>query len=236
MTPVWNQCCSGGCWEQNHSTASMTDVYSWAVQFSFLCISRHGVDSSIRSVTSSHLWPPPVLEAGGCELQALLWWQHFTCGPLSLQRLYPKSVLWCKGKEAAVSMAPALLLLGQPSMPGHPTTPTSHLAVTNPSRLFLQKFPMTSFSIKLTLWCMWSQGENRKTGYPFRECFFVRLVAVFNSSCVACHQNRNCSDDERLVPDEIVTGDTCSSDLVFGMCEGEKSVLVGSFIHSAFKN
>ena len=83
---------------------------------------------------------------------------------------------------------------------------------------------------------MRSPGENSKAGYLFSECFFVRLVAVFNSSCVACNQNRNCSDAERLVPDEIVTGDTCSSDLVFGMCEGEKSVLVGSFIHPAFEN
>lgn len=156
--------------------------------------------------------------------------------PFPYKGCTPNQSCGARGRKQLWAWPPALLLLGQPSLPGHPTTPTSHLAVTNPSRLFLQKFPMTSFSIKLTLWCMWSQGENRKTGYPFRECFFVRLVAVFNSSCVACHQNRNCSDDERLVPDEIVTGDTCSSDLVFGMCEGEKSVLVGSFIHSAFKN
>lgn len=65
---------------------------------------------------------------------------------------------------------------------------------------------------------------------------FVRLLAVFNQSCAACNQNRNCSDAERLVPDEIVTGNASSSDLVFAMCEGEKSVLVGSFIHSAFKS
>lgn len=64
----------------------------------------------------------------------------------------------------------------------------------------------------------------------------MRLLAVFNLSCAACNQNRNCSDAERLVPDEIVTGNTSSSDLVFAMCEGEKSVLVGSSIHSAFKN
>lgn len=64
----------------------------------------------------------------------------------------------------------------------------------------------------------------------------VRLLAVFNLSCAACNQNRNCSDAERLVPDEIVTGNTSSSDLVFAMCEAEKSVLVGSSIHSAFKN
>lgn len=65
---------------------------------------------------------------------------------------------------------------------------------------------------------------------------FVRLLAVFNLSCAAYNQNRNCSDAEGLVPDEIVTGNTSSSDLVFAMCEGEKSVLVGSFIHSAFKS
>ena len=64
----------------------------------------------------------------------------------------------------------------------------------------------------------------------------MRLLAVFNSSCAACNQNRNCSDAERLVPDEIVTGNTSNSDLVFAICEGEKSVLVGSFIHSAFKS
>lgn len=63
---------------------------------------------------------------------------------------------------------------------------------------------------------------------------FVRLLAVFNLSCAMCNQNRNCSDAERLVPDEIVTGNTSRSDLVFAVCEGEKSVLVGSFIHSAF--
>lgn len=65
---------------------------------------------------------------------------------------------------------------------------------------------------------------------------FVRLLTVFNLSCATCNQNRNCSDAERLVPDEIVTGNTSSSDLVFAMCEGEKSVLVRSFIHSAFKS
>lgn len=65
---------------------------------------------------------------------------------------------------------------------------------------------------------------------------FVRLLAGFNQSCAVCNQNRNCSDAERLIPGEILTGNTSSSDLVFAMCEGEKSVLVGSFIYSAFKS
>lgn len=79
-------------------------------------------------------------------------------------------------------------------------------------------------------------GERPGKPVPRSRKAFVRLLAVFNLSCVACNQNRNCSDAEGLVPDEIVTGNTSSSDLVFAMCEGEKSVLVGSFIHSAFKS
>lgn len=178
-----------------------------------LCLRREVVNSRPSCGGSTSLVAP--FPYKGCATNQ-------SCGAGGRKQLWAWPLLCCCWDNPACLVTPQL--------------PQAHLAVTNPSRLFLQKFPMTSFSIKLTLWCMWSQGENRKTGCPFRECFFVRLVAVFNSSRVACNQNRNCSDAERLVPDEIVTGDTCSSDLVFGMCKGEKSVLVGSFIHSAFKN
>lgn len=53
---------------QIHSLASMTEVYSWVMQLSFLCILCHGVDSSTDSstllVAIDHLWPSLVLEAG----------------------------------------------------------------------------------------------------------------------------------------------------------------------------
>lgn len=49
---------------QIHSLASVTKVYSWVVQLSFLCILHHGVDSSTLLVATVYLWPSPVLEVG----------------------------------------------------------------------------------------------------------------------------------------------------------------------------
>lgn len=136
----------------------------------------------------------------------LCWrWELWTPGPLLVAPLHLRSL--CEGKKAVVSCYNAARAV-QPARSPHSLWAASF--VTGSPWLFIQKFPMTSWSIKFILY-MWSQRTGKQVTYSVNV--FVSLLAVFNSSCVVCNQNRNW-DAKRLVPSKIVPGDTSGSDPV----------------------
>lgn len=108
-----------------------------------------------------------------------------------LQKPCPTVVSCCEGEEAVLSCNSA----ARTFQPADHCTACGLPLLSQLTLLFIQKFPMTSWSIKFTLY-MWSQRTGKQVTYSVNA--FVRLLAVFNSSCVVCNQNRN-RDAERLV-------------------------------------